>query len=291
MTPSDFKIDSSTRLYVVIGHPVGHSLSPQLHNAAFRSLGINAVYIALEVYPSELIDAVKGLRAIGTAGFNVTLPHKEAIVTMLDQLDQSAEKIMAVNTVYLRDRKLYGYNTDVAGFIAPLQRLGLDLLTTEAVVVGAGGVAHACVEGLLSLGCKKITVLNRSIDRAKQLVNLASRRDRVKASKLTESILKQTLSNAVLLVNATPVGMAPYTEFSIVPKNLLRSDMVVYDLVYSPFETKLLLEAREVGAKIVPGYMMLLEQAARSFEIWTGFEAPRKVMQDVLLRSLGVVKC
>jgi shikimate dehydrogenase len=280
------EINPKTKIYGLVGHPLEHTASPAIHNAAFRALGLNAVYLVFDIEPTMFEDAIKGLKALKVCGFNVTIPYKERIIPLLTHLDQSAARVGAVNTVKLDGVSLIGYNTDVAGFLAPLLELNLKLNEITALILGAGGAAKACVRALLDAGCRELIVLNRSLERA---LNLSKQHgNKLKVGPLNEESLKEVLSRATLVVNTTPVGMYPNVDESIIPRALLRSDLIVYDLVYRPPQTKLLKEAKEVGATTIPGYKMLLEQAAESFRIWTGLEPPKEAMLKALKMELGV---
>jgi shikimate dehydrogenase len=280
------EIDPKTKIYGLVGHPLEHTASPAIHNAAFRALDLNAVYLVFDIEPRMFEDAIKGLKALKVCGFNVTIPYKERIIPLLTHLDPSAAKVGAVNTVKLDGGSLIGYNTDVVGFLAPLLELNLKLNEITALILGAGGAAKACVRALLDAGCRELIVLNRSLERA---LNLSKQHNnKLKVRPLNEESLKEALSRATLVVNTTPVGMYPNVDDSIIPKALLRSDLIVYDLVYRPPQTKLLKEAKEVGATTIPGYKMLLEQAAESFRIWTGLEPPKEAMLKALKMELGV---
>jgi shikimate dehydrogenase len=280
------EIDPKTKIYGLVGHPLEHTASPAIHNAAFRALGLNAVYLVFDIEPTVFEDAIKGLKALKVCGFNVTIPYKERIIPLLTHLDPSAVRVGAVNTVKLDGGSLIGYNTDVAGFLAPLLELNLKLNEITALILGAGGAAKACVRALLDAGCRELIVLNRSLERA---LNLSKQHgNRLKVGPLNGESLKEALSRATLVVNTTPVGMYPNVDESIIPKALLRSNLIVYDLVYRPPQTKLLKEAKEVGATTIPGYKMLLEQAAESFRIWTGLEPPKEAMLKALKMELGV---
>jgi shikimate dehydrogenase len=280
------EIDPKTKIYGLVGHPLEHTASPAIHNAAFRALGLNAVYLVFDVEPTMFEDAIKGLKALKVCGFNVTIPYKERIIPLLTHVDPSAARVGAVNTVKLDGVSLIGYNTDVAGFLAPLLKLNLKLNEITALILGAGGAAKACVRALLDAGCRELIVLNRSLERALNLSKQHS--NKLKVGPLNEESLKEALSRATLVVNTTPVGMYPNVDESIIPKALLRSNLIVYDLVYRPPQTKLLKEAKEVGATTIPGYKMLLEQAAESFRIWTGLEPPKEAMLKALKMELGV---
>ena len=281
------KIDAKTKIYGLVGHPLEHTASPAMHNAAFRALGLNAVYLAFDIDPMVFEDAIKGLKALRVGGFNVTIPYKERIIPLLTHLDSSAAKVGAVNTVKLDGSSLKGYNTDVIGFLTPLLELDLKLNEITALILGAGGAAKACVRALLDAGCREIIILNRSLERVFNLLKQHNN-TKLKAGPLNEESLKEALSRARLVVNTTPVGMYPNVDESIIPKVLLRSDLIVYDLVYRPVETKLIREAKEAGATTISGYKMLLEQAAESFRIWTGLEPPKDAMLKALKLELGV---
>jgi shikimate dehydrogenase len=280
------EINPKTKICGLVGHPLEHTASPAIHNAAFRALGLNAVYLVFDIEPTMFEDAIKGLKALKVCGFNVTIPYKERIIPLLTHLDQSAARVGAVNTVKLDGVSLIGYNTDVAGFLAPLLELNLKLNEITALILGAGGAAKACVRALLDAGCRELIVLNRSLERALNLYKQHG--NKLKVAPLNEESLKEVLSRATLVVNTTPVGMYPNVDESIIPRALLRSDLIVYDLVYRPPQTKLLKEAKEVGATTIPGYKMLLEQAAESFRIWTGLEPPKEAMLKALKMELGV---
>lgn len=281
-------IDSKTKIYGLLGHPLEHTASPAIHNAAFKALGVNAVYLVFDVEPTLLDDAVRGFKAIGISGFNVTIPYKERIVPLLDRIERSAEEVGAVNTVQIERGALVGFNTDLKGFIAPLKELNLRFDELNALILGAGGAAKACVKALMAAKCKAITVLNRSEGRAAMLAQQYASAN-IRVGQLTEHSLEEALGKVDIVINATPVGMYPNVDSSIIPKRLLRSDLIVYDLVYRPVETKLIREAKEVGATTILGYRMLLEQAAESFRIWTGMEPPKEVMLEALKRDLGDV--
>ena len=281
------KIDSKTKIYGILGHPLEHTASPAIHNAAFRELGLNAIYLVFDVKPTVFQDAVKGLKALNVDGFNVTIPYKERILQMMAQLDLSAQKAGAVNTVKVEKGSFVGYNTDLTGFINPILELDLKPCEYTFLILGAGGAAKACVRALIDAGCEEIIVLNRSKERAIALAE-QHRYPNLKVGHLNGQTLKEALSKAKIVVNATPVGMYPNDDESIIPKALLRRDLIVYDLVYRPVQTKLIREAKEVGATTICGYKMLLEQAAESFRIWTGLKPPKEAMLEALERELGV---
>ncbi len=281
-------IDGRTRLVGLIGWPVAHSCSPAMHNAAFAALKLNWSYVPLPVRPEALAAAVAGLAALGFRGANVTVPHKEAVVPLLDSLSPEAARINAVNTIVVEeDGRLVGHNTDVAGFIAALRQSGFSPEGRAAVVVGAGGAARAAVRGLLGAGAARILILNRSSARAEKLISELEADDRVQTLPLTPEALVESAQETDLLVNATPVGLWPNAEASIWPMEVpIPARITVFDLVYNPVETLLLRQAREVGARTIPGLGMLIAQGAAAFRLWTGIDPPldamRRAAEEVL---------
>lgn len=290
-------IDGSTWLVGLMGWPVGHSVSPRMHNAAFKALGLNWRYLPLPVPPGRVEAAVRGLVALGFRGANVTVPHKETVVDELDVIAAGARALGAVNTIVVdRDgagqTELRGDNTDYNGFVAALRRGGFGPGDgAKAVVVGAGGAARAVVFGLLRSGVGEVEVLNRSPERAEVLVaGLAEQDDweaRLNASALTVERLVESARSADLLVNATPMGMEPYVQESIWPADVpIPSRLTVFDLVYNPLETRLLRQTRRWGAHAIDGLDMLVRQGAAAFELWTDEKAPFDVMRAACERAL-----
>jgi shikimate dehydrogenase len=286
---SELKITSGTRLYGIIGNPIEHSLSPAMQNAAFEAVGLDAVYLALRVESSRLRQAIEGFRAVNLSGFNVTIPHKVAVMEYLDELDDSAATIGATNTVVNSDGRLIGYNTDGIGAMEALRDAGIDTRGRRVLLLGAGGAARALAFSLAKTA-ERITILNRTAPKAEGLAEDLRRATRatVAHDKLDPSTLSKEVISADLLVNATSVGMHPRPEETPVDARFLRRDMVVFDIVYSPLETRLLREAREAGATTVGGLMMLVHQGAQAFELWTGKKAPIPMMTKALQVVLGV---
>ncbi|MCP8305027.1 MAG: shikimate dehydrogenase, partial [archaeon] len=266
MAYSNWRISSKTRLCCVIGHPIDASLSPIMHNEAFRATDLDYVYLAFDVKGS-LEEAVEGLRALDVKGFNVTMPHKVAIIDLLDSIDEGASLVGAVNTVVNDDGDLMGYNTDVDGVVSALETAGLSLNGLRALLIGAGGAARACVVALVSKGCREIVVLNRTISKAESMIReLSQKLDMIcTVEELTTDSLKKNMSSAHLLLNTTPIGAYPRLDESVVPPEFIKKDIVVFDAVYKPKKTKLLRDAERRGAKIIPGYEMFVGQGARSF--------------------------
>lgn len=282
------EITGKTKLCCLIGDPVEHSLSPIMHNAAFKALNLNYVYVAFNVNKNRLKDAIKGIKALGIHGINVTTPHKMAIVKFLDKLDESAIETKAVNTILNTESKLIGYNTDGIGAINALKNNGILLKNKKVVLLGAGGAARAIAFSLIKNGCE-LTILNRTLSKAKKLVKELKKKfksSKISYYKLSNENLKKELSNANILINATSVGMRPKENESPVKKEFLKPDLCVFDIVYNPLETKLLKDAKSIGAKVINGLEMLLYQGAISFKIWTGEDAPIDVMKNAIISRI-----
>ncbi len=291
-------VDGQTQLVGLIGWPTAHSLSPAMLNAAFAATGLNWCYVPLPVPPDRLEAAVHGLVALGFRGANVTAPYKRSILPFLDRVDPGACALGAVNTLIVHRKgekaSIYGCNTDESGFIRALHQGGVRTGGCRALVVGAGGAARAVVSGLLRGGAEAITVLNRTPERAEQLIaDLAGQgrqATRLVALPLTPGALIEAAGRATLLVNATPVGTWPQASASIWPDGLaLPSHLVVFDLVYNPRRTRLLEQARASGARAMDGLEMLVQQGAIAFEMWTGEPAPIAAMRAACVEVLGEV--
>ena len=270
----------TVKTYCIIGDPVDHSLSPAMHNAAFKALNLNCTYIAFRVAENELEAAIQSLRKTNIAGFNVTMPHKVAVMKFLDELDETCLKINAVNTVNKEDGKFKGYNTDMDGFIQPLKRRKINLAGKTALLMGAGGAARAVLTALADERIGKVIIANRNMARARDVAEHAKKLG-LNCELIGLDDAPKLASKADLIVNATPMGMA--REPSIIKPADIRKDGIVYDLVYRPMETGLIQSAKEAGATVVYGYEMLIEQGAKSFEIWKRMEAPRDVMKKTLV--------
>ena len=266
--------DEGKKRFGVIGDPIEHSLSPALFSFLFQRLGLPYHYEALRVGPEKLAGFMQRARAKFT-GLNVTIPHKERIIELLDKLDETAQALQAVNVVANRDGELWGFNTDVAGFLVPLKARGIaaQLRGKRAVVLGAGGAARAALFALKELGIYEIVLVNRTRERAERLVQWAralGARNVIYIT-LSNSDLARCLSEATLLVNATPIGMYPHVEACPLPQEALKAlhkGLIVYDLVYNPLQTRLLQEANARGACALDGLEMLIAQALRALCIW-----------------------
>lgn len=277
-----------TRLVGVIGWPVEHSLSPVMHNTAFAALGLDWAYLPLPVYPDHLGEALRGLRALGFAGANVTVPHKQAVLAHLDEVSHAAQVIGAVNTIVVREGSLYGDNTDAAGFITSLHEAGFDPAGTYCALMGAGGAARAVVHALADAGALQMCVYNRSFRRARDLCrDMAKFHPDVRFEPASLNDVSAIGDDTDLLVNTTSLGMWPHTEASPWPHDLpIRGHLTVCDLVYNPLETLFLTQARAVGAKTIGGLGMLVHQGAAAFEMWTSRPAPAETMRQACLEAL-----
>lgn len=282
-------ITGKTRICALIGDPIEHSVSPVMHNAAFRKLGLDCVYVPFRVKAGKLAQAVDGLRALNIMGFNVTIPHKVAIIPMLDGLDPLAEKIGAVNTVVNDGSNLRGYNTDANGFLQALLERGIEPREKEVVVLGAGGASRA-ISYILAEKNAHLTILNRQLelDWAEELAHRIYHdfEKEVRVRELSSRYLAAALEGAEILVNATSVGMSPDSQESPVPAELLRSDLVVFDIVNNPVKTRLLKDSQAVGARTIEGVEMLVWQGALAFEKWTGQKAPFDLMRKETIKAL-----
>lgn len=280
-------ITGSTLLTGIIGWPVTHSLSPAMHNAAFAALGLDMAYVPLPVAPQGVAPAVGGLRALGFRGANVTMPHKAAVLPLLDHVADDALRIAAVNTIVVDDDALRGYNTDVDGFVAALRDVVAEPLDGACgLVLGAGGAARAAVLGLLRLGVRRCLVVNRTVAHAEELVRLLqplAEEARLEVVALDE-LAAATVREADIVVNATPLGMGEPLKVPGVLVDNIERDHIVYDVVYGQRPTMPLERARAVGARAIDGLGMLAWQAALSFELWTGRAAPLEVMRSAARR-------
>jgi shikimate dehydrogenase len=266
----------------ILGWPLTHTLSPVIHNAAFRKVGLDWIYLQWPVPPEELDHAVSGLRALGAMGANVTMPHKEEIVRLLDDISGDARDIGAVNTIQRLGNRLIGHNTDVDGFRAFLEEdAGADLSGKVCLVLGAGGAARAIVKALLDLGAASIAIAARTPERGEEVnARVAHRDTRVCDWGAAETEAEE----ADVIVNATPIGMR---EGDPLPGTKFNPGQVVVDLVYDPPSTEMVERARSAGADAWGGLGMLVHQAAASFRIWTGQDPPLETMSAAALRAIG----
>lgn len=277
-------ITGHTRLTALLGSPVAHSISPLMHNEAFQLLDLDYTYLCFEVNEETLPAAVDGLKACGIRGFNLTMPNKNKIVELLDELSPAARLIGAVNTVVNDDGHLIGYNTDGVGYMQAVKDAGYDITGKAITIMGAGGAATAiCAQAALD-GVEKIHIFARETsrfwDRTQKLaenINSTLPCKAVLHENKNTAALAQAISESALLLNATSVGMAPNTEGTIIEDtSLYHPDLIVSDVIYNPRETRFLKEAREAGCRTFNGMYMLLYQGAEAFRLWTGKEMPVK---------------
>lgn len=283
-------IDGNTRLIGLIGYPVAHSYSPAMHNAAAAALGLNVAYVPLPVSPERLPDALRGLVALGFRGVNVTVPHKEAVMSHLDAVFPAARVIGAVNTIVIGDGRLTGFNTDWSGFLADLESYRLALYGRDCLVLGAGGSARAVVYALLRRG-GRVSVLARRPDQARRLAEelkpaFPSAAD-IAVGRLDDAPRVAAQLDEPVIVNATPLGMSgeraelsPWPDGAPFPPGAF-----VYDLIYNPAETRLMAQARAAGRRAANGLGMLVGQAAEAFEVLTGRRPDPAVMRGVVERG------
>jgi shikimate dehydrogenase len=272
----------------LIGWPIAHSVSPAMHNAVFRELGLRGEYSLLPVDRAEKLGGVLAdLKADPDwAGANVTVPYKEKVLPHLDSLSGAAAGLKAVNTIVREGHRLTGHNTDMPGFLADLKRNGLECESRPAVVIGSGGAARAVVLGLVESGCS-VTIVAVVRDQADLLARELGR-GRAEVRGWDDPKLPEKIGSARLIVNTSPVGMWPEVDATPWPRDIPLPDGAgVYDLVYNPFETRFLREARARGLRTASGLGMLVEQGALAFEMWTGKPAPRDVMRSAAIRVLA----
>lgn len=277
-------VTAKTRLCIVIGDPVAHSLGPQMYTAAYRKLHIDNLYryVARRIRPGELADFIAEVRDSEIRGVSCTIPHKVAVMPYLDVIDPVAKKIGAVNTIVNDGGVLKGYNTDWLGAVTALEGL-TDLAGKTIALLGAGGVARAIAYGLTTKGAR-LTVYNRTIDRAQDI----ARKFGADAGLLEDPASLAAIKDMDIIINATSLGLRANEDKTPLAIDFITNHHVVFDVVYSPYETRLLRDAKQQGARIIHGMEMLLQQGAAQFKLYTGYDAPEDVMRSVLRRALGV---
>lgn len=283
-------LNGATQVFGIIGHPVEHSLSPPMQNAALRELGLNAVYVPLPVEPDQVEVAIAGLWSLGIQGFNVTIPHKQAVMACLATITDIGQAVGAVNTVWRTDQGWAGTNTDVTGFIAPLKAIDRDWSQARVVILGNGGAARAVVAGCIELGCSDLWIVGRSEAKLQQFRE-SWQKSPLKPTLQTclSSDLDTLLPETSLLVNTTPLGMHPRTEASPVTKlqlTLLPEGAIAYDLIYTPSPTQFLTLAQQRGLTTFDGVEMLVQQGAAALAIWTRQSPPADIMRQTLMAQL-----
>ncbi|MDG2617918.1 shikimate dehydrogenase [Thermoleptolyngbya sichuanensis XZ-Cy5] len=286
-------ITGTTKLLGVIGHPVSHSLSPVMHNAAIAHLGVDYVYLPLPVAPEDLPQAIAGFAAIGLRGFNVTIPHKQAVIPFLNHISEIAQSVGAVNTIWRTETGWAGTNTDVEGFLSPLLTLlperSPDWSQSTAVILGNGGAARAVVAGCAQLGLAQIHVVGRDLNKLKAFQQSWRNSPIAALSVHPWEDLPNLLPGATLLVNTTPIGMHPHIQASPLgaePGLTMKPGAIAYDLIYTPNPTRFLQQVTALGAMPISGLEMLVQQGAAALRLWLGQEVPVEVMRQALIERL-----
>ena len=278
-------MQTQIKTYCIIGDQVQHSLSPAMQNAAFNSLHLNCTYIAFRVSKEELEESVSSLRSINIAGFNVTMPHKIDIIKYIDDLDLTAQKAHAVNTVHNIQGTLKAYNTDVYGFIEPLHRRKISFNGMTILLLGSGGAARAVIAAISEENnISNITIASRNQKTSIALANIGADLG-LQCNNVDIDNVQKVAANSHLIVNTIPTGANNKT--GIIDHEHISKGSIVYDVVYKPITTRLLEEAKRAQAQVVYGYEMLIEQGAKAFEIWTGMNAPRNAMKKALFGFFG----
>ncbi|HLN46317.1 MAG TPA: shikimate dehydrogenase [Candidatus Sulfotelmatobacter sp.] len=282
------ELSGKTHVCAVIGDPIEHSLSPTMHNAAFEHLKLDFAFLSFRVTSDQLENAMRGVRALGIRGLNVTMPHKNAVTEFLDEGDPAVRFLHTANTILNQDGRLRGFNTDGIGAVKALKNNGVDLAGKKVLLLGAGGAAKA-IAFYLAREVGEISILNRDAMKARELANVLEPCGKIEGDMLTLENVAQKLQDADILINATSAGMVPNVHESYVRPEWLTPKLCVMDIVYNPLETKLVHDAKTAGAKVINGIEMLLYQGAASFEIWIRCPAPIQVMREALLRKLAGV--
>ena len=281
-------MDAETKLFCVIGDPIEHSLSPAMHNAVFKELGLNCAYAAFRIAPENLGSAIKGMGAMNFGGANVTIPHKVNVIDFLDKLSEEARIIGAVNTIKFGE-KLIGYNTDGYGALRALRSSSADPNGKNIIILGSGGAARAIAITLALKGeIASLTILGVVEEEFRTLVDDINKGTKIRAAgkMMTDETKKEEITKADILIHCTPVGMHPKTNETLVTRDMLRKGLVVMDIVYNPLETKLLREAKKAGAKTIGGIEMFVNQGAEAERIWLGIDAPVELMRRAVLKEL-----
>jgi len=285
----NISISGATKIVCLLGYPVAHSISPQIHNRAFGALGLPYVYIPLNVEPRVFHSAIYTLRS-GMIGANVTIPHKERAFRICDEISELSAATGTVNTLYMKDGRLCGTTTDPIGFYRALESVGhIFDGGDDVVVLGSGGTARTlCSALLLDKKCRSLVIAARSVDKAEALASSINKLGTVsvRCVKIGDPRSAEVFDKCSLLVNCTSVGMRPNVDDTPLDKVFFRAGMTVFDVIYNPGETRFLREAAQAGCRVKNGLLMLLYQGLESFRYWTGVEAPEDIYDEAWLRSL-----
>ena len=268
------------KTFAVIGDPIDHSLSPTIHNAAYRQLGLECTYIAYRIPKGQLDVEIDSLKKIKISGFNVTIPHKINVMEYLDELDENCKTIGACNTVINDDGNLKGYNTDMDGFLEPIKNRNIAIQDSNILLFGAGGAARAIIAGLAKEKARHVTIVNRTTEHGLQLKEFSGSIGLNSEVKTIEE-MNEFHADYDLIINSSSLGLK--NESNPIPIKIINQETVVYDIVYKPVNTELIKESKKKNAEIIYGYEMLLGQAVRSFEIWLEQKAPYDEMKKALL--------
>lgn len=281
--------DADSKLYCILGNPVRHSMSPHIHNASFKEIGFNGVYVAFEV--ENAVASVQAIRALGIMGASVTIPHKIDVMPVLDEIDDVAEMIGAVNTIVNRDGKLFGLNTDGPGAVKALKDAGVEPKGKKVVLIGSGGAARAVAFALAANEkIADITVMGVIKNEMEVLVDRIKEKTGAVAWTVMlserEDIAREAVISADIVINASPVGMHPKEDVTPIPVEWISPETTVFDVVYNPLETKLIEESAKRGCRTVRGVEMFINQAVLQFECWTREKAPEELMRKIVLENL-----
>ena len=266
--------------FAVIGDPINHSLSPNIHSAAFRELNLDSSYIGYRIPKGELESGIEGLKKIKINGFNVTIPHKIEMMKYLDKMDESCSVIGAVNTVVNNEGMLKGYNTDMDGFLEPIKKRDIQIKGKKILLLGAGGAARAIIAGMAKEKVEEVIIANRTPNNAMKLSEFAAKIELKTNTKNLEEV-NQEIEKFDMIINSTSIGLK--NETSPISFDKANQKTIVYDIVYSPMNTDFIKKAKDKKLQVIYGYEMLLGQATRAFEIWHGMEAPYNAMKKALL--------
>ncbi|MBV9469932.1 MAG: shikimate dehydrogenase [Abitibacteriaceae bacterium] len=282
-------ITATTRTIAIIGDPIEHSLTPRIQNLALQEIGANVVNVAFHVTPAHLEQAVRGARALGLLGLMVTIPHKEAVLSLCDELDDSAQAMGAANLLHFHpDGRIVGYSTDGWAALKSLAEEGARVRDARIAILGGGGAARSLAITFAHAGAASIVVLNRTVERAAQIADeISFMGQQARALPLDENTLREVLPQTDLLVNATSVGMHPHDDATPIPTSYLHAGLMVYDIVYNPLETRLLRDAKAAGARIVDGLGMLIYTNVRAVQICANLEISAATMRREALNALA----
>lgn len=287
----DKRVNSATVLTGLIGNPLGHTVSPQLHNSLFKRMGINGIYLPLQVEKDKLGDAVKGLSSLGFAGFNVTIPYKVAVLDYVDEASEAVKLLGTANTVKIKDGRLYAYNTDADGFADSFRmQAGTDFKSKDVCIIGAGGTTRAIAIKIAMEGARRISIINRTEIKAEELAsyineiiqNTDKKTDIAYGYSSCSEIAAERLKQCSVIVNTTSVGMYPNNDFSPLSDEFsFDKDQIVYDVIYKPGKTKLLKRAEDGGCRTINGAGMLFYQGVRAFEIFMDTKIPCEISENL----------